>query len=88
MDTEDDVTGPINLGNPTEFTIKELAERVVELSGSKSKIEYKSLPVDDPKQRQPDISRAKDILDWTPTVQLEEGLKATLAYFDDLLRGG
>lgn len=88
MNTKDEVTGPINLGNPIEFTIKELAERVIELSGSTSKIKYEPLPVDDPQQRQPDISRARELLGWTPTVQLEEGLKATLGYFEKLLKDG
>src|SRR5512139_409770 len=85
MDTGDDVTGPINLGNPGEFTIKQLAETVIELTGSKSKIEYRPLPQDDPRQRQPDISKAKEILGWAPTIHLEEGVRRTIAYFDELL---
>jgi UDP-glucuronate decarboxylase len=88
MDTGDDVTGPINLGNPGEFTIKQLAETVIELTGSKSTIEYRPLPQDDPRQRQPDISKAKALLDWQPTVQLEEGVRRTIAYFDELLASG
>jgi UDP-glucuronate decarboxylase len=88
MDTGDDVTGPINLGNPGEFTIKELAETVIELTGSKSKLEYRPLPQDDPRQRQPDISKAKAVLGWGPTIQLEEGVRRTIAYFDELLASG
>lgn len=86
MDTSDDVTGPINLGNPTEFTIRELAELTIELVGSKSKLEFKPLPIDDPKQRRPDIQQARKILDWSPLVSLRDGLARTIAYFDDLLR--
>jgi UDP-glucuronate decarboxylase len=85
MATDNDFTGPVNLGNPREFTIGELAEKVLALTGSRSEIIYHPLPVDDPKQRQPDISRAQSKLDWTPTVQLEEGLNKTIAYFDKLL---
>jgi len=85
MATQDDFTGPINLGNPREFTIKELAELVLALSGSRSKIIYRPLPADDPKQRQPDISLAKAKLEWVPSVQLEQGLNQTIAYFDKLL---
>ena len=87
MATGDEVTGPINLGNPGEFTIKELAEKVIALTGSKSRIEYRPLPSDDPRQRQPDISKAREILDWAPTIALEEGLTRTIAYFDALLQG-
>ena len=86
MDTGDEVTGPINLGNPGEFTIRALAEKVVELTGAASKIEFRPLPQDDPQQRQPNIDKAKAILGWEPTVQLEEGLRRTITYFDDLLR--
>jgi len=86
MGTADDFTGPVNTGNPGEFTIKELAEKVVDMVGTKSKIVYKPLPFDDPKQRQPDISLAKRELGWEPTIQLEEGLKKTIAYFDDFLK--
>jgi UDP-glucuronate decarboxylase len=88
MDTGEEVTGPINLGNPGEFTIKQLAETVIELTGSKSKIEYRPLPQDDPRQRQPDIAKAKAVLDWAPTIQLEEGVGRTIAYFDALLKEG
>src|SRR6202008_3698246 len=86
MATGDEVTGPINLGNPGEFTIRALAEKVVEMTGAASKIEYRPLPQDDPQQRQPNIDKAKAILSWEPTVQLEEGLRRTIAYFDNLLR--
>ncbi len=86
MNSAEDVTGPINLGNPNEFTIKELAEHVVELTGSGSKIDYLPLPSDDPKQRQPDITKAREILDWEPTIVLREGLKKTIAYFEDQMR--
>jgi UDP-glucuronate decarboxylase len=81
MATGDDVTGPINVGNPNEFTILQLAEKVIELTGSKSKIVKKPLPSDDPKQRQPDISLAKITLKWEPTTQLEQGLKKTIGHF-------
>lgn len=81
MNTEESFIGPINIGNPNEFTIKELAELVVELTGSKSKFVYMPLPSDDPKQRQPDISLAKAKLSWEPTVQLREGLIKTIEYF-------
>ena len=87
MDTDDSFQGPVNLGNPGEFTINELAEKVIEMVGSGSKIIYKPLPSDDPLQRQPDISLAKEVLDWTPSVKLEEGLKKTIEYFDKLLSG-
>ena len=88
MDSPDAVTGPVNLGNPVEFTIRQLAEQVLALTGSKSKLEFRPLPADDPKQRQPEISRAKGTLGWEPKVPLEEGLKKTIAYFDDLLSKG
>ncbi|MDX9701566.1 MAG: SDR family oxidoreductase [Candidatus Auribacterota bacterium] len=81
MDTPDDVTGPINMGNPTEFTIKELAEKIIKLTGTASKIIYKPLPVDDPTRRRPDISLAKQTLGWEPKVPVEEGLKNTIEYF-------
>jgi len=81
----EDVTGPMNLGNPGEFTIKALAERVIQLTDSKSELVFKDLPTDDPLQRCPDISLAKAALDWQPTVQLEEGLKTTIAYFKELV---
>ena len=81
MDTGPEVTGPINLGNPNEFTIRQLAELVVKKIGGKSKLIEKPLPQDDPTQRQPDISKARSLLDWEPTVQLEDGLDRTIAYF-------
>ncbi|MAK62047.1 MAG: NAD-dependent dehydratase [Ponticaulis sp.] len=85
METGDDVQGPMNIGNPNEFTIRELANIVIEMTGSKSKIIMKPLPQDDPQQRQPDISYARDALGWEPKVQLRDGLKKTIAYFDNLL---
>ncbi len=85
MAASDDVTGPINLGNPVETTVGELAEKIIALTGSRSTIERKPLPVDDPVQRCPDISRARDILEWEPRVPLETGLERTIAYFDRLL---
>lgn len=81
MDTPHEVSGPINLGNPVEFTMLELVEQIVELTGSSSTIEFRSLPEDDPRQRQPDIRLAGEVLDWRPAVQLREGLRATLDYF-------
>ncbi|NLG13128.1 MAG: SDR family oxidoreductase [Lentisphaerae bacterium] len=87
MNTGDDVTGPVNVGNPGEFTIRELAEKVIELTGSSSKLVFKPLPQDDPRQRKPDITLAKSLLGWEPTIALEAGLKKTIAYFDDLLSG-
>jgi UDP-glucuronate decarboxylase len=88
MNSNPKITGPINLGNPVEFTIRELAEQVIALTGSTSKIEQKPLPVDDPRQRQPNIDRARDDLGWEPTVALKDGLKRTIAYFDNLLSAG
>jgi UDP-glucuronate decarboxylase len=88
MDSPAELTGPINLGNPNEMTIRELAELVVDLSGSKSKIVYLPLPQDDPRQRQPDIGLAKNRLKWQPTVVLREGLEKTIAYFDGILSRG
>jgi UDP-glucuronate decarboxylase len=85
MGTPDDITGPINTGNPNEFTIKELAEKVIELTGSSSRLVFEPLPSDDPLQRQPDITKAREILGWEPKVQLEEGLKLTIPYFEKLL---
>ena len=86
MDSEDGFTGPVNLGNPGEFTIKELAEIIIDLTNSKSKLVYKPLPSDDPMQRQPDISLAKEKLNWEPRVTLKEGLEKTIPYFDHVLR--
>jgi UDP-glucuronate decarboxylase len=85
MAAPDDVTGPINLGNPVETTVAELAEKIIALTGSRSEIVRKPLPVDDPVQRCPDISRARDILGWQPRVPLELGLERTIAFFDRLL---
>jgi UDP-glucuronate decarboxylase len=85
MATPDEVAGPVNLGNPGEFTMKELAETVLRLTGAKSKLVYQPLPQDDPRQRQPDIAKAKELLDWAPTVALEEGLSRTVGYFRKLL---
>ncbi|MFT5426241.1 MAG: UDP-glucuronate decarboxylase [Gammaproteobacteria bacterium] len=86
MDSSDEITGPVNIGNPFEFSIKELAEKVIDLTGSSSKLEYKPLPSDDPTQRQPDISLAKEALGWEPEIQLEEGLKKTIPYFEDSMK--
>ena len=86
MNSAEGVTGPINLGNPGEFTIRELAELVIEMTNSKSKLVKNPLPEDDPKQRQPDITKAKKILKWQPKVKLREGLKKTIPYFDGLIR--
>lgn len=85
MATKDEVTGPVNLGNPGEFTIRQLAERVLELTGSSSKLIFRPLPQDDPQQRQPDIGLAKQLLGWQPAVMLDQGLKKTIEYFDKLL---
>lgn len=85
MNIDEDITGPINLGNPVEFTILELAETILGLIGGKSKINFKPLPSDDPKQRQPNISEAKSVLGWEAKVPLGEGLKPTIAYFRQLL---
>jgi len=86
MDTGDDVTGPINLGNPVEFTIRELAEKVLELTGSRSRLVFQPLPQDDPTRRRPDTTRARQILDWQATVPLEAGLRHTIDYFRHTLR--
>jgi UDP-glucuronate decarboxylase len=88
MNTPDDFTGPVNLGNPGEFTIRELAEQVITLTGSKSKLVFKPLPSDDPMQRCPDISLAKQRLGWEPTVRLRDGLTKTIVYFERLLKDG
>jgi UDP-glucuronate decarboxylase len=85
MNSPPEVTGPINLGNPSEFTMLELAELVIELTGTDSSIEFRELPVDDPMRRRPDITRAKEDLEWEPNVALREGLSQTINYFDDLL---
>lgn len=83
MATRDDFIGPVNTGNPGEFTMLELAQKIIELTGSRSKIVYRPLPGDDPKQRKPDITLAKEKLDWEPKIRLEEGLKRTIAYFEE-----
>ncbi|HUV49622.1 MAG TPA: UDP-glucuronic acid decarboxylase family protein [Anaerolineae bacterium] len=85
MSGPDDFTGPVNLGNPDEFTILELAQKIIKITGSKSKIVFKPLPQDDPMQRKPDISLAKKKLKWQPVVKLDEGLKKTIKYFDEIL---
>lgn len=87
MDNDKDLVGPVNLGNPGEFTMKELADAVIEVTGSKSTIEHRPLPQDDPKQRQPDITLAKKELGWEPTIQLREGLEKTVEYFRVVLAG-
>ncbi|MBO7142329.1 MAG: SDR family oxidoreductase [Bacteroidales bacterium] len=86
MATPDSFTGPVNIGNPGEFTIKQLAEKVISMTGSHSKIEYKPLPSDDPVKRRPDISLAQKELGWNPTINLEQGLAKTIAYFEDYLK--
>jgi UDP-glucuronate decarboxylase len=86
MNSRDEFTGPVNLGNPTEFTILELAQKVIDISGSKTRIVHKPLPQDDPKMRRPDIALAQKELSWSPSIDLAEGLKETIAYFDRLLR--
>ncbi|QPF87810.1 SDR family oxidoreductase [Bradyrhizobium genosp. L] len=86
MNTPDDFTGPINIGNPREFTIRELAEQVIALTGARSRLVFEPLPSDDPRQRQPDISLARAVLGWEPTIQLGEGLERTIDYFRGQLR--
>jgi UDP-glucuronate decarboxylase len=85
MATPDEITGPINVGNPVETTVRELAEKIIALTGSKSRIESRPLPVDDPIQRCPDITKARTLLNWEPRVPLQTGLEKTIAYFDNLL---
>ena len=85
MNSPDSLTGPVNLGNPSEFTIKQLAETVIKMTGSASNLVYMPLPADDPKQRQPDITLAREQLGWEPHIPLEQGLINTIRYFDDLL---
>ena len=87
MNSDPTFTGPVNIGNPVEFTIRELAESVLRLTGSKSQLRFLPLPADDPRQRRPDITLAKQQLDWAPTIELEAGLKRTIAYFSKLLQG-
>ncbi|MBE7635982.1 NAD-dependent epimerase/dehydratase family protein [Sneathiella sp. P13V-1] len=86
MALEEDKTGPVNVGNPDEYSIRELAEKIVALTGSKSEITYRPLPQDDPTQRCPDITKAKKLLNWQPSTKLEEGLAKTISYFDQLLK--
>ncbi len=85
--SQSDFHEPVNIGNPREMTIKQFAEEIIRITGAKSKIDYKALPVDDPKVRQPDISRAKKILGWEPKVQFDEGIKKTIEYFRNALKG-
>ncbi len=85
MNTSDDFTGPVNLGNPVEFTIRELAELTIALTGSSSSIVHRPLPADDPKRRCPDITKAREVLGWSPRIRLKDGLKKTIAYFESLL---
>ena len=86
MATKDQVTGPINIGNPGEFSMLQLADMIIEMVGSRSRIVHRPLPENDPRQRRPDISRAQEILSWAPRTQLKEGLGRTISYFEDLLR--
>jgi UDP-glucuronate decarboxylase len=86
MNSPDDVTGPINIGNPKEFTMLELAALVIELTGSRSRIVHRPLPQDDPRQRRPDISKADEVLGWAPQTPLREGLTRTIDYFEKLLK--
>jgi UDP-glucuronate decarboxylase len=88
MQADDQITGPINLGNPSEVSMRELANTILDLTGSRSPLEYRPLPQDDPRQRRPDIHRAREQLAWEPTVPLEQGLKSTIAYFENLLSEG
>jgi UDP-glucuronate decarboxylase len=86
MASPDSVTGPINIGNPDEFTILQLAKQIIETTGTRSRIAHRPKPPDDPRQRRPDISRAQDLLGWQPRTALKEGLIPTIGYFEDLLR--
>jgi UDP-glucuronate decarboxylase len=88
MNSPAELTGPINLGNPKEFTMQELADLIIEITGSKSRIEHRPLPEDDPVRRRPDITRAERDLGWKPTIELREGLGKTIAYFETLLSKG
>ena len=88
MDSPDEVTGPINIGNPNEMSVRELAEKVIAKTGSKAELEYCNLPADDPKQRQPDIAQARALLGWEPTVPLDDGLDKTIGFFRDALGSG
>jgi UDP-glucuronate decarboxylase len=86
MNIDSDIDGPVNLGNPFEVTIAELAKRIVALAGSRSVVNYHPLPQDDPRQRCPDITRARQLLHWSPKTELDDGLTKTITYFDSLLR--
>ena len=88
MNTPNEVTGPINLGNPQEFSILDLAKMIIEMTGSKAKLDFRPLPDDDPRQRKPDISKAQKTMDWRPQVALKDGLSKTIEYFEQLLRKG
>ena len=85
MDSNDSFTGPVNIGNPNEIQIKSLAEKIIKMTGSSSVIEFKPLPQDDPIKRNPDISLAKEVLGWSPTISLDEGLRNTILYFERTL---
>jgi UDP-glucuronate decarboxylase len=85
MNAPDDATGPVNLGNPAELAIGKLAERIINIAASASRVEYGALPADDPMQRQPDIALARKLLHWSPTIDLDDGLRRTIAYFRELL---
>jgi UDP-glucuronate decarboxylase len=86
MKSKDDITGPLNIGNPQEFTIKELAAAVIDICGSRSKVVHRPLPQDDPRQRRPDIAKAQELLGWKPRTELRDGLAKTIAYFEELLK--
>jgi UDP-glucuronate decarboxylase len=86
MQSPDDFTGPVNLGNPVEMTMLELAEKVLAITGSTSRIVFEPLPSDDPNQRRPDITKANEALDWAPRVELDEGLERTIAYFKPFIK--
>jgi UDP-glucuronate decarboxylase len=88
MDSPDRITGPLNMGNPSEISIIELAKLVIGQTGSRSRVVHKERPQDDPRQRRPDVSLAKDLISWTPNIPLKEGLSRTIEYFDDLLSKG
>jgi UDP-glucuronate decarboxylase len=88
METDNEVTGPMNLGNTCEFTMCQLADMVIKITGSRSKLVFDPLPVDDPRQRQPDITMARRIIEWEPATSLEEGLKTTIRYFEQLVSLG
>jgi UDP-glucuronate decarboxylase len=86
MNSPDQVTGPVNLGNPVEFSMLQLADQVLQMTGSRSRIVHRPLPQDDPRQRQPDISKAQELLEWRPKIPLQEGLARTIEYFETMLR--